>query len=78
MRRVVFLLPLLLTLPGLAQPTPATLSTPAKRPVPALYPTRAEAEKAARLHFHCTGSHPMGQQWMPCATHGSHLPASQP
>jgi hypothetical protein len=38
--------------------------------VPALYPTRAEAEKAAKLHFHCTGAHKMGNQWMPCAKHG--------
>jgi hypothetical protein len=39
--------------------------------VPALYATRAEAEKAARLHFNCTGAHRMGDQWMPCAGHGS-------
>jgi hypothetical protein len=38
--------------------------------VPALYPTQAEAEKAARQHFHCTGAHRMGNQWMPCAKHG--------
>lgn len=38
--------------------------------VPALYATRAEAEKAAMLHFHCTGAHKMGDQWMPCANHG--------
>ena len=38
--------------------------------VPALYATRAEAEAAARKHFHCTGAHPMGTQWMPCAKHG--------
>jgi hypothetical protein len=38
--------------------------------VPALYPTQAEAEKAARLHFNCTGAHKMGNQWMPCAKHG--------
>jgi hypothetical protein len=69
--------PLLLILPGVARATPATLSTPVKTAVPALYPTRAEAEKAARLHFHCTGAHRMGDQWMPCALHdpaqrGSH------
>jgi hypothetical protein len=39
--------------------------------VPALYPTRAEAEQAARLHFNCAGAHRMGDQWMPCAGHGS-------
>lgn len=38
--------------------------------VPAVYATRAEAEDAARKHFHCTGAHPMGKQWMPCAKHG--------
>jgi hypothetical protein len=38
--------------------------------VPALYPTKAEAEAAAKKHFNCTGAHPMGKQWMPCATHG--------
>lgn len=38
--------------------------------VPALYATQAEAEKAARLHFNCTGAHKMGNQWMPCAKHG--------
>ncbi len=38
--------------------------------VPALYATKAEAENAARKHFNCTGAHPMGHQWMPCAKHG--------
>ena len=38
--------------------------------VPAMYPSKAEAEDAARKHFNCTGAHPMGQQWMPCAKHG--------
>jgi hypothetical protein len=38
--------------------------------VPAVYATRAEAEEAARKHFNCTGAHPMGKQWMPCAIHG--------
>lgn len=55
---------LLLTLAGLAAPTPG------KGGVPALYPTQAEAEKAARLFFHCKGAHRMGAQWMPCANHG--------
>ena len=42
--------------------------------VPALYPTKAEAEKAAGF-FHCTGAHPMGDKWMPCAKHGdAHAP----
>ncbi|MEB3271727.1 MAG: hypothetical protein VKJ44_08795 [Synechococcus sp.] len=38
--------------------------------VPAIYATRAEAEEAARKHFHCSGAHPMGKHWMPCARHG--------
>jgi hypothetical protein len=38
--------------------------------VPAMYATQAEAEKAAKLHFNCTGAHKMGSQWMPCAQHG--------
>lgn len=37
--------------------------------IPAFYPTRAEAEAAARKHFNCTGAHPIGSQWMPCAGH---------
>ena len=35
-----------------------------------MYATQAEAEKAAKLHFNCTGAHKMGTQWMPCAQHG--------
>jgi hypothetical protein len=38
--------------------------------VPAMYATKAEAEEAAKKHFNCTGAHAMGNQWMPCATHG--------
>jgi len=38
--------------------------------VPAMYATKAEAEAAAKQHFKCTGAHRMGDQWMPCATHG--------
>ncbi|MEY2645679.1 MAG: hypothetical protein RLZZ611_2328 [Cyanobacteriota bacterium] len=37
--------------------------------VPAMYATQAEAEKAAKLHFNCTGAHKMGDQWMPCSQH---------
>jgi hypothetical protein len=46
----------------------ATLAAPAG--VQALFATQAEAEKAAQLHFNCTGAHRMGTQWMPCAKHG--------
>jgi hypothetical protein len=38
--------------------------------VPAIYSSKTEAENAARKHFNCTGAHPMGKQWMPCAKHG--------
>lgn len=47
---------------------PVALANPAA--VPALYATKAEAEAAAKQHFNCTGAHPMGKQWMPCASHG--------
>ncbi len=57
---------------GRAAPAPAnsTAGSTGKSGVPALYATRAEAETAAKLHFHCTGAHKMGNQWMPCAGHG--------
>ena len=50
----------------------AALAAPASGSggVPALYPTKEDAEKAARQHFNCTGAHKMGNQWMPCAQHG--------
>jgi hypothetical protein len=35
-----------------------------------MYATKAEAEAAAKKHFNCTGAHQMGNQWMPCRTHG--------
>ena len=35
---------------------------------PALFETKAEAEKAAK-NFNCTGAHKMGNQWMPCESH---------
>ncbi|MCX5967681.1 MAG: hypothetical protein NTV57_08610 [Cyanobacteria bacterium] len=35
-----------------------------------MFNTKAEAEAAAPA-FHCTGAHPMGKQWMPCANHGA-------
>jgi hypothetical protein len=54
---------LLLASAGLAAPASG------KGGVPALYPTQAEAERAAKLHFNCTGAHRMGNQWMPCASH---------
>lgn len=55
---------LLLSAAGLASPAAGSGG------VPAMYATQAEAEKAAKLHFNCTGAHKMGDQWMPCAKHG--------
>ena len=37
--------------------------------VNALYATKGEAEAAAK-RFHCTGTHQMGDKWMPCAMAG--------
>jgi len=49
---------------------PAVAQTKRQPPVPALYASRAEAERAAHL-FGCSGAHPMGEAWMPCAKHPS-------
>ncbi len=38
---------------------------------PALFETKAEAEKAAR-NFNCIGAHQMGDKWMPCESHEEH------
>jgi hypothetical protein len=57
-----------LLLAATAQAAPATGNGSA---VPALYPTQAEAERAARLYFNCTGAHRMGNQWMACAKHST-------
>ena len=38
---------------------------------PALFETKAEAEKAAK-DFNCTGAHKMGDKWMPCKSHEDH------
>ena len=38
---------------------------------PALFETKAEAEKAAK-DFNCTGAHKMGDKWMPCISHNAH------
>ena len=38
---------------------------------PALFETKAEAEKAAK-NFNCTGAHKMGDKWMPCKSHKDH------
>jgi hypothetical protein len=34
-----------------------------------MFATKAEAEAAA-MQFSCKGAHKMGNQWMPCASHG--------
>ena len=39
---------------------------------PALFETKAEAEKAAKK-FNCNGAHKMGDKWMPCKKHNIHL-----
>ena len=39
--------------------------------IPALFDTKAEAEKAAK-DFTCKGAHKMGDKWMPCKTHKAH------
>ena len=42
-----------------------------KSEIPALFETKAEAEKAAK-DFNCTGAHKMGDKWMPCKSHADH------
>ena len=44
---------------------------------PALFATKAEAEKAAK-DFNCTGAHKMGNKWMPCKSHEDHKEAEEP
>ncbi len=39
--------------------------------IPALFPTKAAAEKAAK-DFNCIGAHKMGDKWMPCKSHKMH------
>jgi Protein of unknown function len=68
----------LLALAGLllvGMPAAACAQHSGTKAVPAMYATKAEAEKAAKL-FNCTGAHPMGDQWMPCAKHGQAVPHS--
>lgn len=56
---------------GISQgPVQAQHSTGSSQPLPAVYPTQAEAARAAR-QFHCQGAHRMETGWMPCANHGS-------
>ena len=38
---------------------------------PALFETKAEAEKASK-NFNCNGAHKMGNKWMPCKNHAAH------
>ena len=38
---------------------------------PALFDTKAEAEKVAGK-FNCKGAHKMGNKWMPCQSHEDH------
>ena len=65
-------LPLLAALGVLLSPLevgPARAQHPGQGAQQAVFATRAEAEAAAK-HFHCHGAHRMGDQWMPCASHG--------
>ncbi len=39
--------------------------------IPALFDTKAQAEKAAKK-FNCKGAHKMGEKWMPCKSHQVH------
>lgn len=48
------------------QPQSSDPSTAGRK---ALFDTRQEAEAAAP-GFGCKGAHAMGDQWMPCASHG--------
>ena len=43
---------------------------------PALFETKAEAEKATK-DFNCTGTHKMGNKWMPCKSHANHEEAER-
>ncbi len=49
----------------------ACSSKPRDNKIPALFDSKAEAEKAAES-FNCSGAHKMGDKWMPCATHKIH------
>jgi hypothetical protein len=52
--------------------TPAVMAAPdqaAQGGTKAMFATKAEAEAAAK-QFNCKGAHPMGEMWMPCASHG--------
>ena len=42
-----------------------------QKTTPALFETKAEAEKAAEK-FNCKGAHKMGDKWMPCDSHEEH------
>lgn len=59
----------LLALASACIPSIAYAHDAAAGAVPAMYATKAEAEKAASK-FNCTGAHQMGDKWMPCAKHG--------
>lgn len=60
---------LLLALASACLPSVACAQTAHSGAVPAMYATKAEAEKAAPK-FNCTGAHQMGDKWMPCDKHG--------
>jgi hypothetical protein len=68
MKHLVLAALALVSVPSVASAQHATQGA-----VTQLYATKAEAEKAASA-FHCTGAHPMGDKWMPCAKHGEAQP----
>ena len=74
--RSIGLVAVQLSVPAICLANPVPSQPSGHVGVPALYPTKAEAEKAASLHFNCNGAHKMGTQWMPCRQHG-HSPGSQ-
>ena len=47
-----------------------------KHGTPALFETKAEAEKSAK-NFNCIGAHKMGDKWMPCESHAHHEEAEK-
>ncbi|WP_244279494.1 DUF3721 domain-containing protein [Synechococcus sp. UW179A] len=44
-------------------------STSTAQGMKSIFSTKAEAEAAAP-GFNCSGAHKMGNQWMPCSSHG--------
>ncbi len=56
---------------GLSLPLISCSQQKGDSPMPALFESKIEAEKAAKK-FGCKGAHKMGNKWMPCEKHGDH------